>query len=67
MLENKIDILITADKNLQNQQNFKKYPIPVILLDVLKLTYPDIQSMIPKLLELLQSKLNAGCVTISNS
>jgi len=53
MLENKIDILIAADKNLQNQQNFKKYPIPVILLDVLKLTYPDIQSMIPKLLELL--------------
>jgi predicted nuclease of predicted toxin-antitoxin system len=29
MLAAKIDAFLTADKNLQHQQNFKKYPIPV--------------------------------------
>ncbi len=65
MLATKMDVLITADKNLQNQQNFNTYPIPVILLNVIKLTYSDIQPMTPKLLELLQSELKPGCIMIS--
>lgn len=33
LLENNFDALITFDKNLQHQQNFKKYPITVIVLN----------------------------------
>lgn len=29
------DFLLTADKNLQNQQNLKKYPIRLIVLRIL--------------------------------
>jgi predicted nuclease of predicted toxin-antitoxin system len=33
MISNGFEALITADKNLQNQQSFKKYPIPVLTLN----------------------------------
>ena len=32
MLANDFEALITIDKSLQHQQNFTRYPIPVILL-----------------------------------
>ncbi len=32
MLKDGFDTLITIDKNLKYQQNFKKYPIPVLVL-----------------------------------
>jgi hypothetical protein len=33
MVENNFDAFLTFDKNLRYQQNFKKYPIPVIILN----------------------------------
>ena len=35
MLDEGFDFLLTADKNLQNQQNLKKYPIRLIVLRIL--------------------------------
>ena len=32
MLDTDIQILLTADKNLQNQQNLNKYPIKLVLI-----------------------------------
>lgn len=32
MISEGFNVLVTADKNLQNQQNFNKYPIPVLTL-----------------------------------
>ena len=33
LLENKFNALITYDKNIQHQQNFKKYPITIFVLN----------------------------------
>ena len=38
MLSDGFEGLITADKNLQHQQNFDKYPIPVIVLSAYRIT-----------------------------
>ncbi len=34
MLEDGFEFLLTADKNLQNQQNLDKYPVRLILLKI---------------------------------
>ncbi|HET8865546.1 MAG TPA: DUF5615 family PIN-like protein [Gracilimonas sp.] len=67
MFENNFDALITADKNLQSQQNFKTYPIPVSVLNVPRLTYKHILELIPKLKEILNTDLKPGSVVIKNN
>ncbi len=54
MLAEGFEALVTADKNLQHQQNFNRYPIPVIVLNTYRITYEDIKPLVPKLLELLK-------------
>lgn len=39
MIENKFNALITFDKNLQFQQNFAKYTLPIIVLNAKDNTY----------------------------
>ena len=65
MLKEGFEVLITADKNLKNQQNFDKYPIPVLTLDVRLLTYPFIVELLPELKEYLNSKLNNGATLVT--
>lgn len=60
MLADEFDIFITADKNLQHQQNFKKYPIPVVVLSAYRITYEYFQPLVPKLKEVLRRKLPNG-------
>ncbi len=54
------DALIIADKNLQHQQNFYKYPIPFIVLNAHRITYPSIKPLAQKLNELLKTDLPNG-------
>ncbi|MEQ8469861.1 MAG: DUF5615 family PIN-like protein [Marinoscillum sp.] len=49
MISDGFNALITADKNLKNQQNFKKYPIPVLTLNVKLLTYQHMVNLLPEL------------------
>ncbi|MEQ8810304.1 MAG: DUF5615 family PIN-like protein [Imperialibacter sp.] len=65
MLEENFNVLITADKNLQTQQNFTKYPVPVIVLNVVLLTYEHMVPLVPRLKNLLNSQLNNGSTTLS--
>jgi predicted nuclease of predicted toxin-antitoxin system len=64
MLGEGFDALITADKNLQHQQNFEKYPIPVLVLHTYRIAYKNLKSLIPKLLELLETDLPKGATII---
>ncbi len=41
------DMLLTGDKNISFQQNFKRYPIPVLILDALDNTYPTLSKFAP--------------------
>lgn len=65
LLKDGFDILITADKNLKYQQNFSKYPIPVIVLNLRLLTYENIEPLIDDLKINLQSSLSIGVTVLS--
>lgn len=65
MISHGFNALITADKNLRNQQNFKKYPIPVLTLNVRLLTYEHMSTLLPELRRLLKAQLPNGPTIIS--
>jgi len=65
IIENNFDALITFDKNLQYQQNFQKYSIPVILLNSSDNTYLTLKNLIGKINFVLEEKLNPGTIEIT--
>lgn len=65
MLNEGFQVLLTGDKNLQHQQNFEKYPIPVIVLNARFITLGSLIPLVPKVNELLQRGLVAGPTVIS--
>lgn len=64
IIVNKFDAMLTGDKNLQHQQNFDTYSIPVIVINALFITYPSIKPMIPRILEALNSNLSPGTTLV---
>ena len=63
MLENDFDALLTFDKNLQHQQNFRKYTIAVFVLSALSNTYYALTKLSPLVHQHLQDlPLPAGLV-----
>jgi predicted nuclease of predicted toxin-antitoxin system len=60
MLADGFDVFITADKNLQHQQNFNKYPIPVIVLSAYRITYEYFKPLVSKLRKALETDLPNG-------
>ena len=64
LLENNFQALITYDKNLQYQQNFKKYPITVFVLSTRVNTYPLLTKLSPQIIELLNNPLVPGPIEI---
>jgi predicted nuclease of predicted toxin-antitoxin system len=65
LIENNFDTLITFDKNLQFQQNFEKYQVPVIVLNAPDNTYFTLQLLSPKVNELLENNLSIGVMVVS--
>ncbi len=64
LLENNFNGLITFDKNLQHQQNFKTYPITVFVLSARIKTYSVLTKLSPKIIDLLSQPLVAGPIEI---
>lgn len=62
--EYNFDLLITADKNMKSQQNFKIYDVPVFVMNVTLLTYTHISALLPKLKEALDSDIKNGITLI---
>ena len=60
MLSENFAILLTFDKNLKYQQNFKKYSIPVIILNAPDNSFITLAKLQKKLLRLLEEELHAG-------
>lgn len=60
MLSDGFERLLTFDKNLQFQQNFQKYPIPVLVLRAEDNTYLTLQRLIPKIKQMLATSLPMG-------
>jgi len=66
MLSSEFEVFLTADKNLQHQQNFRKYPIPVLVIHVFRLNYNQIKPLMPQIKKLLESSLVNGPTVISS-
>ena len=64
LLDNNFDALITYDKNLQHQQNFKKYPITVFVLGARINKYSLLTKLSPKILDFLSKPLITGPIEI---
>ncbi|MBA9079273.1 DUF5615 family PIN-like protein [Rufibacter quisquiliarum] len=65
LMAERFDALLTFDKNLQYQQNFKKYSIPVLVLNAPDNTYFTLSKLAPAIKEVLKNSLVPG-VTIIN-
>ena len=65
MIEDNFEVLITFDGNLSKQQNFNKYPIPVIVLSAYRSYYARLIPIIPRLKAILQRDLPIGTTVIS--
>lgn len=64
MISEKFDALITFDKNLQFQQNFSKYSLPVLVLNSTDNSYITLSRLVPRILEVLKTKLVVGPIEI---
>ncbi|QDW24638.1 DUF5615 family PIN-like protein [Pedobacter sp. KBS0701] len=65
MIADEFDVFITFDKNLQFQQNFSKYTLPIIVLNAFDNTYLTLKEFIPQILLLLKSNLKVGANIIT--
>jgi hypothetical protein len=65
LIEESFDALITFDKNLQYQQNFKKYTVNVFVLTASINTYPELTKLSQKVNEYLSGNyISEGPVII---
>lgn len=60
MISKNFDALITFDRNLQHQQNFQRYSIPVLVLNAPDNTYRTLQLLVPAIKTVLAEALNSG-------
>ncbi|MEX1187894.1 MAG: DUF5615 family PIN-like protein, partial [Bacteroidia bacterium] len=67
MIDNEFDALLTFDKNLQHQQNFKKYTLTVFVIGATNNTYNSIQPLVHLIKEHIRSKLIPGPIEIKYS
>jgi len=54
------DVFVTLDKNIEFQQNLTKLPLPVIAMQAPSLLWEDVRPFGPKILDLLNTKLEAN-------
>jgi len=59
------DIFITLDKNLQYQQNLKKFSIHIIILDAPDSGYQTLQPLVRKITQVLSAKITRQVIIIS--
>ncbi|RZK18338.1 MAG: hypothetical protein EOO56_16300 [Hymenobacter sp.] len=58
------EVLITGDKNIQHQQNWQRYPLPVLVLVARSKIYSELVKLVPQVLTLLAQPGLAGGVHV---
>ena len=67
LIENKFDAMLTFDKNLQYQQNFKKFTITVFVLVAKINSYTELKKLSPQINNYLRmDKLAPGSIIIKD-
>ena len=64
MIQEKFDAFLTFDRNLQHQQNFKKYSLPVLVLNAEDNSYMTLSKLTNQIKEKLASNLMSGPIEI---
>ena len=64
MISEKFSALLTFDKNLQFQQNFKKYSLPVMVLNATDNTYLTLHELVPNIKKALDVGLPPGVTEV---
>jgi len=64
MITERFDALLTFDKNLQYQQNFNKYALPVLVLNAPDNSYLTLVNLVPRIKEVLANGLSVGSIEI---
>jgi len=64
MVADKFDALLTFDRNLRYQQNFKKYTITVFVLNASDNSYETLGKLVPLIKEAIKGKLAPGPIEI---
>lgn len=64
MLEEGFEFLLTADKNLQNQQNLEKYPVRLIVLKTFDNRFKTLVSYVPFIQEAIVNADDAPIIEI---
>ena len=59
------DAIIIADKNLQYQQNLRGRKISIVVLNVIRITWPHIEPLAPLVNEALETLSPGSFVTIN--
>lgn len=67
LLEDGFDVFLTFDKNLQYQQNFNKYSLPVLVLNARDNSYSTLSNLVPQIKAVLLQPLLAGSSEIKLS
>ena len=64
MISESFDAFLTFDRNLQYQQNFQKYSLPVLVLNATDNSYFTLSKIVPKIKDALKSVLTNGPIEI---
>ena len=64
MIEESFDALLIFDKNLQHQQNFQKFSLPVIVLNASDNSYMTLSKLVFQIKKILKSKLRPGSIEV---
>jgi predicted nuclease of predicted toxin-antitoxin system len=64
MISEKFDALLTFDRNLRYQQNFKKYSITVFVLNAPDNSYQTLNKLVPIVKEAMKASLLPGPIEI---
>ncbi|MBX2916594.1 MAG: DUF5615 family PIN-like protein [Cyclobacteriaceae bacterium] len=65
LVANNFDALLTFDKNLQYQQNFKHYSISVLVLTASDNRYQTLKPLMEKVKQLLVGDLSPGPIEVN--
>ena len=65
-VEENFDVLLTIDKNLEFQQNIKKYQLTIVVLDVQKSKIENLLELLPKLKEQIKDFEKGNIYLIEN-
>ena len=60
MLEEGFEALVTWDRNIEYQQNFKIYPVTVFVFCTDSNEYAVLSPLVPKILQAIKSGVNPG-------